>query len=118
MYHLIRPKDLPPDRGGTVAFQGEPYDANLSFFLVNNRPGDGPVLHVHPYAETWIVHQGRVLFTVSADEIAAGPGDIVVVGAHTPHKFRNIGEGALVLTCIHPSNRFIQMDLVESDKTP
>jgi len=43
--------------------------------------------------------------------IEAGAGDIVVVEAETPHRFKNIGEDRLEIICIHPSNRVIQRDL-------
>jgi mannose-6-phosphate isomerase-like protein (cupin superfamily) len=36
------------------------------------------------------------------------PGDIVVVGSETPHKFKNIGTGRLDIICIHSSPRIIQ----------
>lgn len=39
------------------------------------------------------------------------PGDIVVVGPETPHKFKNTGSGRLDLVCIHASPRIIQEDL-------
>ena len=41
----------------------------------------------------------------------AGPGDIVVVGPETPHKFKNLGPDRLDVICIHASPRMIQEDL-------
>lgn len=108
---IIRSGELPPSPGGTVRFEGEPYGSQVSFFLVNNQPGEGPVLHRHPYSETWIVRSGQARFTARDQEIDAGPGDIVVVSAGTPHKFRNTGAGLLELVCIHASPRMIQEDL-------
>jgi len=111
MYQVIRSGELQPNPGGTVKFEGAPYGSGVSFFLVNNEPGAGPVLHRHPYSETWIVRAGMARFTVAGEDIEAGPGDILVVSAQTPHKFKNIGAGRLELTCIHASPRIVQEDL-------
>ncbi|MEZ4702777.1 MAG: cupin domain-containing protein [Rhodothermales bacterium] len=108
---VIRSNALVPSPGGTILFEGGPHGANVSFFLVDNEPGAGPALHVHPYPETWIVREGRARFTVDGEVIEAGAGDIVVVEAETPHRFKNIGEDRLEIICIHPSNRVIQRDL-------
>jgi mannose-6-phosphate isomerase-like protein (cupin superfamily) len=111
MYRVVRSGELRPSPGGTITFQGEPYGSGVSFFLVNNLPGKGPVLHRHPYSETWIVRSGRALFTAGAEELEAGPGDIVVVTEQTPHKFKNIGSERLDMICIHDAPRMEQEDL-------
>ena len=108
---VLRAAEQQPNPGGTLTFEGEPFGSGVSLFLVNNEPGAGPVLHRHPYPETWIVHSGRAHFTAGPEELEAGPGDIVVVSAQTPHKYKNIGAGRLEITCIHPSPRIIQEDL-------
>jgi mannose-6-phosphate isomerase-like protein (cupin superfamily) len=46
-------------------------------------------------------------------DIEAGPGDIVVVGAGTPHKLKNIGAGRLEIICIHAAPRMVQEDFKE-----
>ncbi|GAB4580988.1 MAG: cupin domain-containing protein [Anaerolineales bacterium] len=111
MHKVIRSGEIPPSPGGTVRFEGEAYGAGISFFHVNNVPGAGPVLHVHPYSETWIIRSGQARFTADGTEIEVGPGDIVVVAPETPHKFKNIGTERLEIICIHASPRFIQDDL-------
>jgi mannose-6-phosphate isomerase-like protein (cupin superfamily) len=108
MYTVIRSGELHPSPGGAIAFEGEQYGSGVSIFLVNSTPGSGPDLHKHPYSETWIVRAGRALFTVADEDIEANPGDIVVVDAETPHKFKNIGTDRLDITCIHASSRFVQ----------
>ena len=113
MHTIIRAGELPPSPGGTVTFEGEPYGSGVSFFLVNNEPGKGPDLHRHPYSETWIVRSGSGLFTADGEDVEAGPGDIVVVGPETPHKFKNVGSGRLDVVCIHASPRMIQESLEE-----
>ena len=108
MYEVIRSGEIPPSAGGTVTFEGEQYGSGVSFFLVNNEPGMGPDLHKHPYSETWIVRSGKARFTADGTDVEAGPGDIVVVGAETPHKFKNVGTDRLDVVCIHASPRMIQ----------
>jgi mannose-6-phosphate isomerase-like protein (cupin superfamily) len=111
MYRFIPSGEIDPSPGGTVTFEGEPYGSGVSFFLVNNQPGEGPDLHRHPYPETWIVRNGSVRLTADGQDIEAGPGDIVVVTAETPHKFKNSGTGRLDIICIHASPRIIQESL-------
>jgi mannose-6-phosphate isomerase-like protein (cupin superfamily) len=111
MYRAIRAGELEASPGGTVTFEGEPYGSGVSFFLVNSEPGAGPDLHRHPYSETWIVRSGRGLFTADGDELEAGPGDILVVGPETPHKFKSLGPERLDIVCIHASPRMIQESL-------
>lgn len=111
MHSVIRAGELRPSPGGTITFEGERDGSGVSFFLVDSEPGAGPGLHRHPYSETWIVRAGTVLFTADGEELEAGPGDIVVVGPETPHKFVNAGPGKLDIVCIHASPVMIQEDL-------
>jgi mannose-6-phosphate isomerase-like protein (cupin superfamily) len=111
MHTVIRSGELRPSPGGTVTFEGAGYGSGVSFFLVDNEPGAGPDLHRHPYPETWIVRSGQARFTADGEELEAGPGDIVVVGSETPHKFKNIGAERLDIVCIHASPRMIQENL-------
>jgi mannose-6-phosphate isomerase-like protein (cupin superfamily) len=113
MHKVIRSGHLQPSPGGTITFEGEPHGSGVSFFLVNNEPGRGPDLHRHPYSETWVVRNGSARFTADGEVTDAGPGDIVVVGPQTPHKFKNIGTTRLEIVCIHASPRMIQEDLPE-----
>jgi mannose-6-phosphate isomerase-like protein (cupin superfamily) len=107
MHHIIRKEELRPASNRTVEFQGEPYGGGVSFFLIDNEPGEGPGLHVHPYSETWIVRGGCAVFRADGDEIEAGPGDVVVVEADAPHGFRNAGPGRLEMVCIHAAGRMV-----------
>ena len=113
MYRVIRSGEIQPSRGGTVKFEGDSYGSGVSFFLVNNLPGMGPDLHRHPYSETWIVRTGKARFSADGQDIEASPGDILVVGPETPHKFKNIGTDRLDIICIHSSPQMIQVELEE-----
>jgi mannose-6-phosphate isomerase-like protein (cupin superfamily) len=100
---LIRVDGLPASENATV-FHGHDHGAGISFFPSHNRPGTGPKLHRHPYEETFVVEAGDVLFTVGEETIEAGPGDVVVVPAGTPHKFVSRGEEHRQFS-IHPVAR-------------
>ena len=108
MYRVIRAGEQQRSPGGTVTFEGESHGSGVSFFWVNNDPGQGPDLHRHPYSETWIVRSGKARITADGEDIEAGPGDIAVVGPETPHKFKNMGPDRLEIICIHSSPRIIQ----------
>jgi len=111
MYSVIRSGDLQPSPGGTITFEGEAHGSGVSFYLGSREPGTGPGPHRHPYSETWIVRGGRGRFTADGDDVEAGPGDIVVVGPETPHKFKSLGPDPLDVICIHASPRMIQENL-------
>jgi mannose-6-phosphate isomerase-like protein (cupin superfamily) len=106
MFHILRPGDQRKGAIAAVEFEGEPFGAGVSFFIGDVEPGKGPPLHRHPYAETCILRSGRAAMTIDGEEVVAGPGDIVVIPAGTPHRFTAIGDERLVAICIHASNRF------------
>jgi mannose-6-phosphate isomerase-like protein (cupin superfamily) len=114
VFHLVGRTDPPAGPNRTVKFEGDPYGAGISFFLVDNEPGQGPELHQHPYPETWVVRAGRALITAGEEEVEAGPGDIGVVGPSTPHGFRSLGPGRLEMVCIHAADRMVTEWLAES----
>jgi quercetin dioxygenase-like cupin family protein len=99
--NLVRLQDL-PDSGNSYRFDGAAHDAPVSFFVLHSAPGEGPGLHRHPYAETFIVQEGRATFTVGDEKIEAQAGDILVAPADTPHGFVNSGSGVLRSVNIHP----------------
>lgn len=101
--YVIRVEDLPR---GTISatFNGHEHGAQMSFFISEGSPGDGPRLHRHPYEETFIVEEGEALFTVGESTVLAGPGDILVVPAGTPHKFVCQAESNRQIS-IHPVAR-------------
>jgi mannose-6-phosphate isomerase-like protein (cupin superfamily) len=98
---LIHPDEL--SNGNLV---GAEHGATTCIILDESEPGGGPRLHRHPYDETWVVVAGTLTFTAGDDQLAAAPGDIVVVPPGVPHKFRNDGPGRSRLVCIHASPTF------------
>jgi quercetin dioxygenase-like cupin family protein len=98
---VINAADLP-----TGNLKGAEHDASISLILDHSEPGDGPRLHKHPYDETWVVIEGNVTFQAGAEELEAGPGDIVIVPPDTPHRFANSGPERAYLVCIHANPTF------------
>ena len=97
--------DLPDKWSGEV--QLGPHGAALCLiFNLIDGPGGGPRLHRHPYAETFVIRAGTGLFTVGDREIRAEAGQILVVPGGVPHKFTNLGPGALETIDIHESGAF------------
>jgi mannose-6-phosphate isomerase-like protein (cupin superfamily) len=112
LYRILRSEEQQRSSRGTITFEGEPYGSGVSMFLIDYQEvGDGPLLHKHPYPETWIVRAGTARFTVDEQMIEAKSGDVIVCAPETPHKFENVGPGNLDIICIHPSPTFIQEDL-------
>jgi mannose-6-phosphate isomerase-like protein (cupin superfamily) len=77
----------------------------------NDEPGVGPVLHVHPYDEVFVVTQGRARFFVGDQVIDAEAGETVLGPAGVPHRFINLGPGRLQTIDIHHSPKWIQTNL-------
>jgi mannose-6-phosphate isomerase-like protein (cupin superfamily) len=77
----------------------------------NDEPGKGPMLHVHPYDEVFVIQQGRARFFVGDKVIDADAGEIVLGPAGLPHRFINLGPGRLQTLDIHLSPRWIQTNL-------
>lgn len=106
MTTVIRTVDLPA-AGGAARFEGGPHGADLSFFLVDSAPGQGPGPHSHPYGEVFVVRAGCVRFEVGGKAIDAAGGDIVVVPGEIPHAFVNQGPGRLEMLSVHASGSMI-----------
>ena len=97
-------------------FEGHEIGTGVTvLFYATDEIGKGPVWHVHPYDEIFIITEGRALFTVGGDRIEAEAGDIVLGPAEVPHKYHNIGPGRLSSIDIHCSDRWIQTDLPDPE---
>lgn len=104
---ILEKSDLALD-GNAYEFQGYLHgDAGVSFIWVDMPPGGGPRLHKHPYAEVFIILEGRVTFRLGPETIEARAGQVVIALPDTPHKFVNSGQGPLRQIDIHASESFI-----------
>lgn len=93
-------------------FEGYRHDTGVTvLFYATDEIGAGPVLHVHPYDEVFILRAGHGRFTIGEQTIEAQAGDILIGPANVPHKFVNLGPGRLETIDIHQSDRWIQEDL-------
>lgn len=99
--HHVNAGKLPGNDVSRTFEGGAHGPSSVSFFLVHNHPGQGPKLHHHPYDETFIILEGRVLVQVGDESIEGGPGDIVIGPPNVPHGFTNLGPGQARLVCIH-----------------
>jgi hypothetical protein len=64
MFHILHRNEQQKGAIAAVEFEGGPYDADVSFFVGDLEPGQGPGMHKHPYSETCIVHSGQVEATI------------------------------------------------------
>lgn len=85
--------DLPGGAAVSLIFESTPH------------AGEGPRLHLHPYAETFVIRRGGAEFTVGDDRVVATAGSIVVVPANTPHKFVTLA-GGYEAVHIHAASSF------------
>ncbi len=102
---VVRAAKVPRVSPTAHLFEGEEYGVGVAAFIVDSTPGLGPSLHTHPYAEVFIVHEGRATFEVDGDDVEVGAGDIVIAPAGRPHRFTNTGAGRLLMTSISPAGR-------------
>jgi mannose-6-phosphate isomerase-like protein (cupin superfamily) len=86
--------------------EGESLDVPASVIFVDAAPGEGPSLHLHPYAELFFVLEGEATFTDGAKEHTVGAGTLVVVAPEQPHAFVNPGPARLRQIDVHLSGRF------------
>ncbi len=94
---IRRPRLLRPDEGETLWFlgnlvtlkaTGEDTGGRVTVAEFVNPPGFAPPLHRHTVEdELFAVLAGRAVFHCDGEELAAGPGDFVVLPAGLPHTF-------------------------------
>lgn len=89
-------------------FEGREHGAGIAVILESTDvEGSGPRLHRHPYPETFIIRSGKALFTVGDEELVGRAGQILVVPANTPHKFRTLGPERFESVNIHANEEFV-----------
>lgn len=103
---VARPDGREDGEGWTENYEKLPGGAGVSIILESTtQAGLGPRLHKHPYAETFIIRRGSATFTIEGHEVVGRAGQILVVPADTPHKFRT-NEGGYEAVHIHASGAF------------
>lgn len=109
MFSVRRYQEPEAGMSRTVRFEGVEFGSEVSLFVVDAEPGRGPDLHMHPYAETWVIRKGEAEFTVGGRKTRGSAGDIVVGPANIPHRFENVGTDRLEIVCIHPRQTIQQV---------
>ncbi len=90
-------------------FEGHPRaGVDISIFVTRTPPGRTVELHVHPYAETFLLLEGRGRWTRGDDVVELQPDQILVVPPDTPHGFRNIGDVPLLVVSVHERGTLVQ----------
>jgi len=74
--------------------------------FVDLKPGQGPKLHKHPYAELFFVLEGESTFTDGIESRVVHAGEMVIASGDQPHAFVNSGAGRLRQIDVHLSPRF------------
>jgi mannose-6-phosphate isomerase-like protein (cupin superfamily) len=74
---------------------------DVSMFITRTPPGAAVELHVHPYAETFLLLEGRGRWTAGDEVVELEPEQMLVVPRDTPHGFRNVGDVPLLVVSVH-----------------
>ena len=67
---IVRADELRRGASRTRTFVGAEHGAGVSYFFVDNEPGQGPDIHRHPYPETWVLLEGEARITIDDDGAA------------------------------------------------
>lgn len=100
----IQPVDVARDQDIEGYLLGSPLSIMREYITT---PGRGPRLHRHPYAETFVIHHGRALFTVGDEQVIGAGGQILVVPALLDHRFEVLDGGTYEATHVHANDRFV-----------
>jgi len=118
-YQLLNRDELPYD-GNTYEFEGIHHqETEVSFIWVDMKPGGSVRLHKHPYKEIFIIQEGIATFTVGSHTLEAHAGQVVIVPAEVPHKFRNASSNQQLRQIdIHVSKEFVTIWLEDEKVSP
>lgn len=106
MARILDLDDLPHESHSHEFVGADHDDVPFSIILVHSRPGAGPKLHRHPYAEVFLVESGEATFQIGDERLVVPAGRIVVSPPGEAHGFVNSGPGELRLIAIHAAGRF------------
>lgn len=110
----IHPRDIARDEDLEGLLFGSAVSIMREFIT---EAGRGPRLHRHPYAETFLIHRGRALFTVGEEQVIGVGGQILAVPALVAHRFEVLDGGPYEATHIHANDRFVT-EWLEEPRSP
>jgi quercetin dioxygenase-like cupin family protein len=91
--------------GDRLTYKGRITGCNLHLAECVIPPGGGVPIHRHPSPETFILREGRLLFTLgdgdSLHESEASAGDVVAAQSMAWHAFRNTSAAPAVFTIVY-----------------
>ncbi len=91
---IDRPDGREDGEEWTENYERLPGGAGVSLILESTtQEGVGPRLHRHPYAETFVIRRGSAVFTIAGQQLVGRAGQVLVVPAHTPHRFATGPQG-------------------------
>jgi quercetin dioxygenase-like cupin family protein len=70
--------------------------------LVTHPVGQVKEMHVHdpPQDHIITIRSGRMRWTVAGESFDAGPGDVIVTPAGTPHSYKVLGDESARVICV------------------
>ncbi len=86
---------------------------DIPVFVTRTPPERAVELHVHPYAETFLLLEARGRWTLGDEVVELEPEQMLVVPPETPHGFRNIADVPLLVVSVHERGTMCQTWLGE-----
>jgi quercetin dioxygenase-like cupin family protein len=75
---------------------------SMSIWTTFHEPGEVVPLHTHEYEEIITVIAGEAIVTVEGESAPVHADMSVIIPAHTPHGYRNAGDGVLRMIASFP----------------
>jgi quercetin dioxygenase-like cupin family protein len=104
---LLALAELTPANGSVATFQGGEHGADVSFFVVAMRSGEGPKRHRHAYEETFLLLEGEVRLVTDGTTRTLAGGSIAVIPAGMWHQFTVTSEQPARMVTVHPVPRIV-----------
>ena len=83
-------------------FEGHKHGGiDATMFVTRTPPGRFVELHTHPYAEAFLLLEGRGRWTIGDTVVELEPDGMAVAPPGTLHGFRNIGDVPLLVVSVH-----------------
>jgi mannose-6-phosphate isomerase-like protein (cupin superfamily) len=107
MTYLVSPASLPEFQSGQPGIAARVLNGGahgvpgISIILNETAVDDGAPWHRHGYDELFLIQEGRCIFTIGDEIVAAAAGQIVLAPAAVPHSFRNPGPDTLRMVAVH-----------------
>ena len=76
---------------------------SMSVWTTFHQPGEVVPLHTHEYEEIITSIEGGAIMTVAGESIPVRADMSVIIPPHTPHGYKNIGDGTLRMIASFPN---------------